>query len=57
MFGHEKDKCCGKSMGLALLVLGVFVMLNEVYSWVSWAVFIGAVIAVKGIVMMVKSKK
>ena len=57
MFGHEKDKCCHSGMGVGLLLLGVAVILNSVYGWLSWPVFVGAVIAIKGLVIMAKPKK
>jgi len=45
--GHHTPAC----MGVMLVVLGALVVLNDVYSWLTWGTFIGGLIALKGIMM------
>lgn len=43
---------CHKCMGLKALILGVLILLNVYLVGLDWAVFVGAVIALAGIVKM-----
>ena len=46
---------CPKCMGIKMLILGVLVLLNTYYNtYINWAYFIGLIIAIKGIIMLVK---
>ena len=39
-----------------LIVLGILVLLNAMYSWFTWGVFIGGIIILKGIILMLHNK-
>ena len=39
--------------GAMLLVLGVLIVLNDMNNWFTWGTFIGALIALKGILMFI----
>jgi len=43
----HKPQC----MGTMLLIVGILVVLNSMYGWLSWGMFIGGLIALKGIMM------
>ena len=43
---------CKKHIGIAVLVLGVLILLNALYGWLNWGVFIGGIVAIKGIIML-----
>ena len=45
---------CGKCMACKYLVLGVLIVLNAVYAWFGWGVFVGGIIALKGLLMLAK---
>ena len=42
--------CTPQCMGTKLIVLGVLIILNSAYGWFDWAVFIGGIIAIFGLV-------
>ena len=44
---HEGS--CNKCGGAMMLLLGILVLLNANYSLVSWAVFIGIILLIKGL--------
>ena len=39
-----------------LIVLGILVLLNAIYSWFNWGVFIGGIIILKGIILALHGK-
>ena len=39
-----------KHKGVVMLVLGILIILNTLYGWFSWGVFIGGVIAIFGLI-------
>lgn len=41
-------KCCGMNM----LVLGILIILNAYYGWLTWWYFLGGIIALKGLLKM-----
>ena len=43
---------CHKCLGLKIFILGILILLNAYMAWFSWAVFIGGVIALKGLIHM-----
>ena len=45
---------CTKCHAGKLLVLGVLVILNTLWSFVSWGIFIGALLVLGGLVKLVK---
>ena len=47
---------CRKCWGIKMFILGVLILLNAYFNVVSWAVFIGAVLALKGLISMIWSK-
>tara|TARA_Y100000310_G_scaffold314502_1_gene363929 strand:+ start:2009 stop:2206 length:198 start_codon:yes stop_codon:yes gene_type:complete len=47
--------CCG-CMGWGVLVLGVLILLNSLYGWVTWGVFIGVIIILKGLIVLLHPK-
>ena len=44
--------CCGVGM----IVLGILILLNAIYGWFSWGVFIGGIAILKGIVLLIHKK-
>ncbi len=61
--GKEKVCCsegehhhCSKCKGIFMAVLGVLVLLNAYYGWLSWAYFIGAILLLKGLFVAVMHK-
>lgn len=46
---HEHTPRC---MGSMLLVLGVLIILNSVYAWFNWAIFVGGILALKGLLKL-----
>ena len=56
MMKDHMDGYCHKCMGIKILLLGVVIILNAVYGWLDWGVFIGAVVAIKGLMMLSMSK-
>jgi len=51
-----KDMDCGKwkmKKGICLIILGVAIWLNAMYSWLSWAQFVAVVAVVLGIKMLI----
>lgn len=59
--GKDKGMCecggmggsCHRCWGMIALVLGVLVLLNANYGMVSWAMFVGIILVVKGLVKMI----
>ena len=56
--GNGAEECCNggkchRCWGGIALVVGILILLNAIYGKFSWAVFIGGLIAIKGIVMLV----
>ncbi len=50
--GKTCGGCCGmckKCFSTMMLVLGILVILNEMYGVVSWAMFIGVIFVLKGL--------
>lgn len=54
----EKNKCVTyhKYMGIELLILGILIILNSMYVWFSWGVFVGGIIGIKGLIMLLMPK-
>ena len=55
----KTEECCACSprcMGLKLLVLGVLIVLNTMYSWVSWGLFVGGIVGLAGLLKLVTPK-
>ena len=48
-----KCRCSPRCMGAKMLVLGVLILLNTIYSWLSWGVFVGGIIAIIGLVHLI----
>jgi len=52
--------CCpnghSKCWGLSVLVLGILILLNALFGWFSWGVFIGGIVALKGIGILLHSR-
>ena len=42
-----------KCHGWMALILGLLILVNANWSLVSWAIFVGGIIAIKGIIMLV----
>ena len=53
MAKEKEYGCCSKCMGIKMLILGVLIILNSYYMWFNWAVFIGGVIAIKGLIGLI----
>jgi len=57
-----EGKCCApsghgcKCMGGSILVLGVLILLNSLYGWLTWGVFIGIIVILKGLIFMFHPK-
>ena len=45
---------CGRCKGIGLLVVGILVLANAVWSFVDWWLLVGALLVLKGLVMLVK---
>ncbi|MEK6885826.1 MAG: hypothetical protein AABX17_02575 [Nanoarchaeota archaeon] len=45
-----------KWIGACLLLLGAVVLLNDYYNWLTWPVFIGALIILKGLKVLMMPK-
>jgi len=43
---------CHKCLGMKKLILGVLILLNAYLAWVNWAVFVGGIIALAGLLKM-----
>jgi hypothetical protein len=48
-----KCKCSPRCMGAKVLILGVLILLNAIYGWLSWGVFVGGIIAIIGLVHLI----
>lgn len=48
----KKKECCCKHRGCMMLVLGLLVLANAYWAIVNWAVFIGAVLVLKGLLKL-----
>ncbi len=48
-------KCCS-CMAWGVLILGVLILLNALYGWVTWGVFVGAMVILKGLIWLVHPK-
>jgi len=52
--------CCPSGhmncLGGGVLVLGVLILLNALYDWFDWGVFVGGVVVLKGLLLMVHKK-
>ena len=60
MVKKKMEECCPgftKAMGWKLLILGLLVIANSYWAVVNWAIFIGIILAVKGILMLILKKK
>ena len=44
--------CCGGPWGG--IVLGAFVVLNDVYGWATWATFVGLILVIHGLLKLNK---
>ena len=56
-----EGKCCSeghgcKCMGGSILVLGILILLNSLYGWLTWGVFIGIIVILKGLIFMFHPK-
>ena len=45
-----------KHKGLVMLVVGILILLNAIYGWFSWGVFVGGIIALLGLLRLVHPK-
>ncbi len=45
--------CCPACLNSSILLLGVLILLNAYYAWFTWAVFVGGIIAIKGLVGLI----
>ncbi len=54
----EAGMCCGNPMcfGMKFLVLGILIMLNAHFKFLEWWMFVGAIFALKGLLMMFHPK-
>ena len=48
MCGQHSPKC----MATNWIILGILVILNDIYAWFTWATFIGGIIVIKGIIKL-----
>jgi len=54
----KKKMVCGPGMhsphcvAVKLIILGVLIVLNAVYGWFGWGVFVGGIIGIKGLLML-----
>ena len=52
----KKNACTihsGREIGLCLLILGTLIVLNSIYGWFTWPVFIGGLIGLKGLRLLI----
>ncbi len=45
---------CGKCHGVKVLVIGVLVLANALWPFAGWAVFVGALLTLGGVLKLVK---
>ena len=45
-----------KCMGGCILVLGVLILLNALYGWMTWGVFVGVIVILKGLIALLHPK-
>ncbi|MEM3127358.1 MAG: hypothetical protein QW331_04825 [Candidatus Woesearchaeota archaeon] len=54
------ERCCGtgcmRCSGIKWLIVGIVIILNELYRFASWALLIGALIALGGLIKATKHK-
>ena len=43
-------------LGMGLFILGVLIILNALYVWFTWPIFIGGIIGLKGLILMMMKK-
>ena len=55
----NNESCCTpcesghqKCIGICVLSLGILILLNALYGWLTWGVFIGVVVALKGVILL-----
>lgn len=48
-----KCGCAPRCKGAKLLILGALIVLNAVYGWFSWGIFVGGIIAIKGLIKLI----
>ena len=53
-----EKKCCSgghhKCIGVCMLIVGVLILINAYFGLVNWGIFIGGIVALKGLIMLVK---
>jgi len=42
-----------KHKGIVMIVVGILILLNEIYSLVSWGIFVGGVVALLGLLRLI----
>jgi uncharacterized membrane protein HdeD (DUF308 family) len=52
MAKQEMVHCHPQCMGTKAFVLGVLILLNATYAFVSWAVFVGGALTLMGLIHM-----
>ena len=57
IMAKEKAVCeggiCLKCKGAKLLVVGILVLLNTYYGWMSWAYFVGWILVLVGVLKLI----
>ncbi len=48
----ETKGTCHRCWGGMLLVLGVLIVLNDLWAMLSWGMFIGVIVALKGLIKL-----
>jgi len=48
----ESNGTCHRCWGGMFLVLGVLIVLNDLWAMLSWGMFIGVIIALKGLIKL-----
>ena len=54
MEGMCKDGICPRCKGAKVFVLGLLVILNAVFAWLDWPLYIGLLITLWGLITMIK---
>jgi len=57
-----EEKCCVPTghgcicKGWCVLILGVLILLNSLYGWLTWGVFVGIIVILKGLMKLLHPK-
>jgi len=58
MAKKEMDKYAAmhKHKSIVMLVVGILIVLNTIYGWLSWGVFVGGIVALLGLIGLIYPK-